>query len=596
MTPRPFLFRLILPFIVMIVFVMIVCGGVIYWAGQRNVRLQQMRDLDRLTMLIAPWISPNDETLSVSESDQLKHAAQVLDTRITLINGSGVVLFDSHADPKTMENHNSRDEVIAARHAGDGRSIRRSDTIHENAVYVAKLLDPTNRQGMVLRLSYPQSAWAAMATPAWMILIPAILVAVLLLAWLAMILQRQWIAPVRELASAADEMAEGRWNIRVEPKGADDLRFFSRRLNLVAQHAEKQVTDLNNQRRDLQALVDSLPDPILLTDSQQRLIALNTPAQKLFRIPSDRAVGAKFSEVVTDAPLLDLFHHADPARSDVREIHLSRNGQTTSYQAMALRSGAGGVLLVLRDVSVLAGTLKMKTDFVANASHELRTPLTAIKIAFETLREVQQDDPEQTARCVGIIDGHLKRLEEMLADLLDLSRVESPDLKAQLVPVKASEMFAAVAATFKPVAQTKGVELAFDEQLDGEPIISDPRLLSLVLKNLVENGLKFTAAGGRVTVTLARDARNTILEVSDTGIGIPPKHLERVFERFYQVDSARTGAEGRGTGLGLAIVKHAINALAGKVELKSTLGVGTTVTCIVPNSKASDDYASGSGT
>jgi two-component system phosphate regulon sensor histidine kinase PhoR len=566
----------------MIVLVMVVCGGVIYWGGQRNVRLQQMRDLDRLSRLIGAWISPSDEALSSSESDQLKHAAQVLDTRITLIDGRGVVLFDSHADPKTMENHNSREEVIAARHAGDGSSIRRSDTIHENAVYVAKLLDPAKPRGMMLRLSYPQSVWAAMATPAWMVLIPAILVAVLLLAWLAMILQRQWIAPVRELARAADEMAEGHWNVRVEPKGADDLRFFSRRLNLVAQHAEKQVADLNTQRRDLQALLDSLPDPILLTDSQERLLALNTPAQKLFRAPSDRAVGARLSEIVSDTPLLDLFRHADSARSGVREIHLSRDGQTTSYQAMALRSGAGGMLLVLRDVSVLAGTLKMKTDFVANASHELRTPLTAIKIAFETLREVQQDDPEQTARCLGIIAGHLQRLEEMLADLLDLSRVESPDLKAQFVPVRASEIIAALAATFKAVAEGKGVELVFEDELGPQPITSDPRLINLVLKNLVENGIKFTAAGGRVTVTFGRSATSTTIIVRDTGIGIPPEHLDRVFERFYQVDSARTGAGGRGTGLGLAIVKHAINALSGKVELHSTPGVGTAVMCIIP--------------
>ncbi|MEO7158499.1 MAG: PAS domain-containing protein, partial [Vicinamibacterales bacterium] len=324
MTPRPFLFRLILPFMVMIVLIMIICGGVIYWAGQRNVRLQQMRDLDRLTLLITPWVSSGDEKLSAGKLDQLRHAAQVLDTRITLIDGDGVVTFDSHADAKTMENHNSRDEVIEARRGGSGRSVRHSDTIHEDAVYVAKRLDPDNPKGTILRLSYPQSAWTAMTTPAWMILIPAVAVAVLLLTWLAAILQRQWISPVRDLASAADEMAEGHWHVRVEPRGAEDLRFFSRRLNLVAQQAEKQVADLNSQRRDLQALVDSLPDPILLTDENEKLLAVNTPAEKLFRIPARRAVGAPFTEVITDAPMLELFRQVTPGRHGVREIHLSR--------------------------------------------------------------------------------------------------------------------------------------------------------------------------------------------------------------------------------------------------------------------------------
>jgi two-component system, OmpR family, phosphate regulon sensor histidine kinase PhoR len=253
------------------------------------------------------------------------------------------------------------------------------------------------------------------------------------------------------------------------------------------------------------------------------------------------------------------------------------------------------VLIVLRDVSTLASTIQMKTDFVANASHELRTPISAIKVAFETLREVHEEDPTITRRCIGIIDGHIHRLEEMLRDLLDLSRVESASLKPHQAPLRVSDLLVMSRSVWEPVARDKGVKLVLPEAGTTLEFTSDRRLLELVLKNLLENAIKFTPAGGTVTLTIearpiAARARNdsgrvdseVVLTVTDTGIGIPAEHLERVFERFYQVDAARTGSSTRGTGLGLAIVKHAINALAGSVKITSAVGKGTTVCCTLP--------------
>ncbi len=189
-----------------------------------------------------------------------------------------------------------------------------------------------------------------------------------------------------------------------------------------------------------------------------------------------------------------------------------------------------------------------------------------------------------------MIDGHLRRLEEMLRDLLDLSRVENAELHPRVVMVKTTELLSILRSTMGTVARQKNVELRLG---DGDPntppeIRTDSRLINLVLKNLVENSIKFTPAGGRVTVSIHQSQHdpNTAgvitLTVSDTGIGIAPEHLDRVFERFYQVDSARSGSAGRGTGLGLAIVKHAVHALGGEVGLQSTVGVGTTVTCEFP--------------
>ncbi len=342
---------------------------------------------------------------------------------------------------------------------------------------------------------------------------------------------------------------------------------------------------------ELQPLVDALPDPVILTDANDRVLLINASAANLLQITAQQALGRRFATIIADAAILEFFDQiraqavmGEPsvAISGQREIRLSRGGTRLTYQAVATRNEAGAVLLVLRDVTALAAAVQMKADFVANASHELRTPLAAIKIAFETLREVYDEDPQQVHKCIGIIDGHIRRLEEMLRDLLDLSRVESPDLQAQVKPIKVFDLLSIVRATLGPLARQKQVELL----LEGDDALSfntDQRLLNLVLKNLVENSIKFTPPGGTVTIGVrpAPDG-GFVLGVADTGIGIAPEHLDRVFERFYQVDGARSGTAGRGTGLGLAIVKHAIHALGGTVQIASELGRGTTVTCVFP--------------
>jgi two-component system phosphate regulon sensor histidine kinase PhoR len=398
-----------------------------------------------------------------------------------------------------------------------------------------------------------------------------------------------WVSPTRSLCDAAAKMAEGDWAARAHPGGAEEIRSAATALNAVAIATSRQLAELDARRADLQTLVDALPDPILLADSQHRVALINAPATELLQVSSQQAIGRRLANIINDEAILGLLEPiGDQTQGDFarhREIRVFRNGHRGTFQAVASPTKTGGLLLVLRDVSTLAGAAQMKTDFVANASHELRTPIAAIKIAFETLADVYREDPDQTQRCVGIIAGHLRRLEEMLGDLLDLSRVEAPGLEPSLAPVDLDELFASLRAAMEPLARQKLVELAFGESKEAKPaqFISDMRLLNLVLKNLVENSIKFTPAGGTVSVDLldAGEAGVSLI-VEDTGIGIPTQHLERVFERFYQVDPARSGSAGRGTGLGLAIVKHAVHALGGTVEVKSTVGVGTTISCRLP--------------
>ncbi|MGB7159232.1 MAG: PAS domain-containing protein, partial [Tepidisphaeraceae bacterium] len=311
MTPRPFLLRLLLPFALIMALIVAVCGVAIYWSGQRAMRIEQIRELDNLTALVRQWLVGTGESMTPDQQAQLRSAADALQTRVTLIGGDGQVLLDTHASAQVMENHNGRPEVLAARGGRAGSDVRQSRTIREGSVYVAKLLDPNDRDGTVVRLSYPQRYWADLRTPTWIVLTAGVVCALLATAVLARLLLRQWINPVRELASAAERMSAGEWDVRAEPRGAEDLRLFSGRLNVVAAQAQKQLADLRDQRADLAALVDTLPDPFLVTDAHRRILLMNSPAAALLQLTAQQAVGQTVDGVVNEAAILELFEPAE---------------------------------------------------------------------------------------------------------------------------------------------------------------------------------------------------------------------------------------------------------------------------------------------
>ena len=580
MPPRPFLVRLLIPFVALWVIVSGASLGLTAWVARGAVYLDQVRTLTAAAAAVRRGAT----------AGELRALAAAAGCRLTVIGADGVVRFDNDADPDHMVNHNDRPEVAEARRAGVGTSSHRSQTLGQPAIYLAARVDPT---GEVVRVCYVHDRWASLRTPLWAVTITGAVVTAVMVAALAAVLQRQWVGPTRAVSAVAGRLAAGQWDVRVEPRGSDEVRQLGTQINHLAVQAERQLAELQRQRRDLRSLVDTLPDPILVTDAAGRVELVNVPAADLIRLSPPRVVGQKTVNVVGDEALLQLLEAAGDVAASwetppvYRQVRLVRDGHRRTYQSFAARTATGGARLVLRDVTAMADAVQMKTDFVANASHELRTPIAAIKIALDTLREAYVDDPPQAQRCVEIIDGHVRRLEDLLRDLLDLSRLESPDARPTLVDIKPWELFAAVRSTFGPTARAKGVDLRLgDDPITPDSFHGDEHLLNLVLKNLVENSLKFTPPGGSVTVAMRAaevDHKPALqLSVADTGIGIPPEHRDRVFERFYQVDPARSGTAGRGTGLGLAIVKHAVAALGGTVRLESGVGQGTTVTCVLP--------------
>ncbi len=352
----------------------------------------------------------------------------------------------------------------------------------------------------------------------------------------------------------------------------------------------------------LQTLLGQVRDPVIITDEKMHVTVCNEKAQEVFPGGGKTRTGDPYTDFLAQVPVLELISAARRENHPIRDrIKLMISGRVRTVDLgvapVMLDRKRQGMLLVIQDQTEIIQNVQMKTDFVANASHELRTPLASIKAAVDTIADTSMDDEPTLRRCMAIIDGHVLRLQLLVRDLLDLSRAEDPRSVVRMEPIDTAGLHDMIVEMFSHLAQQKHIELRLGPVEPEVSIRGDERLIMLILKNLVDNSLKFTTSGfvavrWRTVVTgaaatLPKSAPDVatgtsiILEVQDTGCGIAPEDRDRVFERFYTVNRSRGGAD-RGTGLGLAIVKHAVAAMGGTVSLESQPGQGTTVRCQWP--------------
>lgn len=413
---------------------------------------------------------------------------------------------------------------------------------------------------------------------------------------------------LRRLEQATTLLAD--WALRYDSRnqaptdhmgGVDEFAVLSAGVEDLARRLSQQVKETARKNRNLEALIDAMDEPVLATDSDDRVLLCNRSAEALLGSGAGGLIGRSFGDLFTQGEIVEMHaaaHAGETRRGKVRmTTALGVRAMQVSAAPVPVAWGQGifGAVMVLRDVTELSQAVQVKTDFVANASHELRTPVAAIRGAAETLEEAMQDNPEMAQRLVRMITGHTHRLEGMLRDLLDLSRLESTEVPVKSESIDLGEIERAMRAQFEHACTPRGLTLRFDLDPALKGLRTDPGLLGLVVRNFIENAVKFahdnTAIHVRASIVeeiIGNDAENSDesmtaaivrIEVQDQGVGIPLQHQDRVFERYYQVDAARTGATGmkRGTGLGLAIVKHAAKALGGRVGLHSVWGEGTRV-------------------
>jgi two-component system, OmpR family, phosphate regulon sensor histidine kinase PhoR len=510
--------------------------------------------------------------------------------RVTLIRRDGVVLADSSVEPdevRAMQNHRGRPEVRAALASGRGMNVRTSATTGNPYVYVARTLSGPRGEVMVLRLAEPLEQLSALRTRLAAAMALAMLAAGVAILFTSLWLDRRLFEPASRLIAGAQNLAFGRAS-RVAVPDEDELAPLALALNRLAATAEQQVEAVSQERDHLQEILASMSEGVLVVGPDGRAQLINPAFYRLFDLAGDFA----------GRPALEIIRHPGFARL-IEETLRSRQPQSAQISlptperrtlllaSAVLSAGERGAVVAARDTTELTRVADMRRDFVANVSHELKTPLAAIRGYAETLRDGALDEPPTARRFTDRILSQCRRLQELLADLLILSRLEG-DATLEREPVSLDAIARHAVELLTPAAREKGIEIELrDEPVP--PVPGDAGNLERLLLNLLDNAIKYNRPDGRITVRVGLysggssggSGGEAMLEVSDTGIGIPPESIPRIFERFYRVDKGRAREEG-GTGLGLAIVKHIAQAHGGQVDVESRVGRGSTFRLRLP--------------
>lgn len=516
-----------------------------------------------------------------------KKTGERISSRITVILASGKPLGDTLADTGLPDDLSGRREVRAALKGEIGVAQRYSANQDTEMVHVAVPVITEGRVVGVVRTSMPIAASEITLTSIFRDAAqPALLIAifaVVLSTWVSYRINR----PLAAMKEGALRFAGGDLEYRVRIPRTEEMSELAEAMNAMASDLRERIQIVTRQKNELEAVLSSMVEAVLVIDAEERLINVNKAAERLFAIKPEQLRGARVLEIVRNSELQEFvrktLEEKGPVESDIvmlgePEKHLQAHGTKLEHPDGKVM----GALVVLNDVTRLKSLERVRRDFVANVSHELKTPITTIKGFLETLKEGALQDPESAERFLDIIIRHTDRLAMIIEDLLILSRIEQETEKGGITVREASvkKVLDTVTKAYEVQARDKNVILhtVCDDALTAR---INPTLLEQALSNMVDNAIKFSASGTTVTLEAEKTDQEVRIDVVDQGCGIPKEHLTRVFERFYRVDKGRSRDKG-GTGLGLAIAKHIVHAHQGHIELRSSAGSGSTFTVHLP--------------
>jgi two-component system phosphate regulon sensor histidine kinase PhoR len=510
--------------------------------------------------------------------------------RITIIGADGTVLGDSNADTSDMENHGDRPEVRKALEEGFGKNTHQSGTLGIEMLYVALALENNRSTDGVIRVALPLDDIAVIEEKIWYYVFLAIFLGVSA----ALLLGYRYLStvtkPIREMTEMASTIAGGKFNKRVRVKGSDEIGTLAATFNHMAERMERTVEELINDKSKIEAILASSVNGVVAVDNHQNTMFLNPNAEKMLDIREKDFVGKPLLDIIGSSEAKAVFKNILESRGEqYAEFQLQQPDKKTinvisaPIRPKVKHSRTIGTLMIIQDVTAMKKLEKMRSDFVTNVTHELKTPLTSIKGFVETLKEGAVEEPDKRKKFLDIIDIETERLERLIEDILLLSEIESGRSRTmtkekidmqEVIENEVLSMFARQAEE-----NCVSIKTSFDENLPKLPMDRDR--FKQMLINLVDNAIKFNVRKGEVLISVNKTDRAVVLKVADTGIGIPKRYHDRLFERFYRVDRGRSRKEG-GTGLGLAIVKHIILSVNGSIEVSSQPGLGTEFRIEIP--------------
>lgn len=541
------------------------------------------------TQINAQTMGPQREALSANakliamaatEQDAVNMAHDVHTAsglRVSVMDHDGSVLYDSTGMLSKDDNRLTRPEVQEALTAGVGYATRESATLGETMLYVAY-----NAQNgtWIARMSMPVSAVLAQQRQSnmqiWMMLI-IVTSALLLLVWR---FSSFIVAPIGRLTQVAREYAAGNYQNRMDLQRKDEIGLLGESLSQMSAQLIDTNRALLEQNQRQAAIFEAMSNGLVAVDIQLHVVLTNPAAQKMLGIGWNAKGQSLF--VATGQPELeDFFARTLKQKNEPVEEFVFTRVRTHERRLMRVRGSrflladgsVGGAVALIEDVTELRRLENIRTEFAANVTHELKTPLTSIKGFVETLLD-GVSDPAQVRHFLQIIDGEADRLGRLINDILYLSELEGSE---QTAPQRVDLMQCAqqTVELLKKRAQDKNITLSVVPRGQGPFFcMGNPDRVKQMMVNLLSNAINYTQADGSASIQLHCEPDCVVVEVKDTGIGIPQEAIARLFERFYRVDKGRSRAMG-GTGLGLAIVKHIVIAMHGEIEVQSQVGVGS---------------------
>jgi len=509
-------------------------------------------------------------------------------SRLTLISENGSVLADSQQPPRSMDNHANRSEIIAARQQRIVPTMRFSQTLHKEMIYLAlPVIAEQKIQGFV-RVSLPLTIIDKKLSQ----LRFAVAISAFISALLALILGYYFVkyfsAPLIKITAVAEAISKGDYSKRIVTQQKDEIGLLANSFNLMAQSAEQRLNEIETERNRLAIIFAGMVEGVIYINEHLQIIHMNQAAAQMFNLSNTTSIKQPLAEQIK-VPEITAAVQAAIAKQGVVKTKIqnndhSKNAEVIDIYVAALSNDLGesvGVVVVLNDISELAYLERVRRDFVANASHELKTPITIILGLAETILDYKNMPESMRSKFMGDIQTQAQRLSSLVSDLMSISRLETTQ---NGVVTEAVDLTASVKNALANVGDIcEGQKITLSNQLPNEQvwIRGDKQEINQLLDNLIGNAIKYTPSLGNVNISLRALEGQAQIIVKDTGIGISSADQQRIFERFYRVDKARSRDLG-GTGLGLSIVKNIVEKHKGTISVSSIEGHGSTFTLLLP--------------
>ncbi|EHD1595724.1 cell wall metabolism sensor histidine kinase WalK [Listeria monocytogenes] len=579
-----------LSFFILFFVVMVIVGifsGELMKSTYLNMKENQLEDAAKILLQTTNMENLDLDKDAATIQKSLDPLGEDIDARITVIDSKGDVVADTKKDPQKLDNHMNRPEVTDILKKGESVSIsiRESDSLGYSMLYVAVPVKHQSKTDGVLRISISLESVDAAVAKLWGNLALIFGIALVIIAAISVFIARKITRPVREIIEVSTDLANHKYDSRIHGKISGELQDLSISVNTLAESLETQMFEIKQNEQRLNAIVQNLVSGVMLINVDKQVIMTN---RTMYQILGETEItGKPFYEVIKSFALSQLIEATFETKTiQQKEIILYFPREMILDASVSPILGENGeitgIILLLHDITQIRHLENVRSEFVTNVSHELKTPVTALKGFAETLLDGAMYDEMLLKKFLTIIKEESDRLHRLIMDILALSRIEQNPVPENVELLEVDEVIEQSARTIFEMATEKNIQVIIPEKtIPSVTIETDRDKLQQILINLLSNAINYTPVDGKVEVKLIEQEAEVIIEVTDNGIGIPAKDIDRVFERFYRVDKARSRHSG-GTGLGLSIVKHLVENCGGRIEVESQEEVGSTFRVTLP--------------